>query len=100
MGKFKKTKNDKKSPEFKKSAQHLRTAQRGEIKKSKLTKTGNIRISKEDAEETKKTYLNKFLKLANKKEIKSKNEFKKKMDGGQNDINDKMIGNNLKMQNR
>lgn len=102
-GYFNKFKNGKQSPDFKRSAHVLKTAQRGKIKTQRLIHSGKVQVkrSKETNEDNgKKSYLNKFLKIATKKEQISKNMFKRQLSGGQSKINDKMIGNNLKMQDR
>lgn len=97
LGKFKKFRNDKRSPELQKSHQVLRTAQR---KEERLIQSGNINIRNisDEQEFNKKSYLNKFLKLANKNEQESKHKVDQQDE--QNQINDKMVGNNLKIQNR
>lgn len=102
-GYFNKFKKGKSSPDFKRSTQALKTAQRGKIKTQRLIQSGKVHVkrSKETPDDdAKKSYLTKFLKISTKKDQICKNMFKKQLSGGQSKINDKMIGNNLKMQDR
>lgn len=74
FGKFKYVKNEKSNPEFKSSAQILRTAHRGQIKNKRLIQSGKIQIKnhKYNQEIDGQSYLTKFLEIATKKKILTK----------------------------
>jgi DNA-binding protein H-NS len=102
-GYFNKFKKGKSSPDPKASTQTLKTAKRGKMKTQRLIQSGKVQVkrNREAGEgDNKKSYLNKFLKISTKKEQISRNMLKRQLSGGQSKINDKMIGNNLKMQDR